>query len=224
MNKMKIKKWVSYISGWKDRNIYLDGALLSYSKENKDGKEEIRRCAFLGICLLEQEDDYLKIYTGSRLLYFKGDNEEKTIELKNLIENGISKGKEILQNNKQNFNLIPQNFDKKDNIQNNFNLFPQKFEDEVELINADNTNKSTELEKMIDEKSECSLSSSDINNNTYKKILKNLESKIKIRNMGFNGYIEGEDFEKDELKEIYKDYENIQKKLKKINNFLNNSQ
>ncbi len=42
----KIKKWVNCISGgWQDRNVYIDGALFSYSKENKDGKEEMRRCA-----------------------------------------------------------------------------------------------------------------------------------------------------------------------------------
>ena len=43
MIKKRIKKWVNYISGgWQDRNVYIDGALFSYSKENKDGKEIMR--------------------------------------------------------------------------------------------------------------------------------------------------------------------------------------
>ena len=175
----------------------------------------------MGICSLEQEDDYLKFYTGSRLLYFKGDNEEETREFKTLLEEGISKGKEILQNNKQNMNLICNKFGENNNIQNNFKLIPQKYDAE-EISNFNSMDKSTELENIIDDNSVCSLSSSDINNNSYKRLLKTLESKIKVKNMGFNGYIEGNEFEKEELKEIYKDYENIHKKLKKINKFLNN--
>ena len=101
-----IKKWVTYLPffQWQNRYYKIDGAFFYYSKEKN---WETKGCAFLGISKIEEKSDYLMLSTGSKIWYLKGDNPDQTREFKTLIDQGISKGKDILKNEE----IIPSDID-----------------------------------------------------------------------------------------------------------------
>ena len=193
-----IKKWANYLHQWKKRYYKINGAFFYYSK-GEIWKTKV--CAFLGLCTIEEEKDYLKLSTGSFIWYFKGDNRQETNQFKILIEQGISRGKDVLKNNNQNLELIPEKID----------------EEELNLFGSNG--RSTLLEENSDNESISSISSSQINID-FKKVLKKLETKMKVNNSAFKQYIQEKNNEISVQEEIESGYEKIHNRLQKVNNYL----
>ena len=142
--------------------------------------------------------------TGSMVWYFKGKTQSETESLKNVILNGIEKGKEILQSNHQNFAYIPE-----------ISEIKKIKEEEAELLNINNEET---LDSILDKKS----SSTIIDTHNYKQVLKKIESKIKLPNNAFKNYLDSGEYDKEDLKKLHNQYQDIEKKINKINNFFNN--
>ena len=186
-----IKKWVTYLPffQWQNRYYKIDGAFFYYSKEKN---WETKGCAFLGISKIEEKSDYLMLSTGSKIWYLKGDNPDQTREFKTLIDQGISKGKDILKKKyKKNEEIIPSDID----------------DEEVSLNILDLSNSS--------------ITSSKISND-FKVVLKDLETKLKIENKSLNDFIQDNNYGIDELKELFSRYEKIYNGLNKVNKDLKN--
>ena len=81
------------------------------------------------------------------------------------------------------------------------------------MINT--TNIEETLESIFDKKS----SSTIIDPNNYKQVLKKIESKIKLPNTAFKGYLDSGEYDKEDLKVLYNQYQDIEKKMNKINKF-----
>jgi len=194
-----IIKWTNYFSRWCTRYYKIDGAMFCYSPEKNFLN---KKAAFLGICTIRNNDNYLEMSTGSMVWYFKGKTQSETESLKNVILKGIEKGKEILQSNHQNFEYIPE-------------ISEIKKEEETELLNI---NYEETLDSILDKKS----SSTIIDTHNYKQVLKKIESKIKLPNNAFKNYLDSGEYDKEDLKELHNQYQDIEKKMNKINNFFNN--
>jgi len=194
-----IIKWTNYFSRWCTRYYKIDGAIFCYSPEKNFLN---KKAAFLGICTIRNNDNYLEMSTGSMVWYFKGKTQSETESLKNVILKGIEKGKEILQSNHQNFEYIPE-------------ISEIKKEEETELLNI---NYEETLDSILDKKS----SSTIIDTHNYKQVLKKIESKIKLPNNAFKNYLDSGEYDKEDLKELHNQYQDIEKKMNKINNFFNN--
>lgn len=185
-NVKTIQKWIGYFNfGWNTRYYEIDNAIFYYaSSENLKNK---KRAFFLGICDIKQNKNYLEFSTGSDVKYFKGETQEKTTEFQNMILDGISRGKEILNKNKQNIELVP--------TVNNL------VEEEIPLNDSISLN---------------SVTSSSIDPNNYQTIFQTLESKIKAPNTAFQNYIKN-GYNDYDLKELLNQYKKIEYRLKKIN-------
>lgn len=204
MNDYKeIIKWVNYISFWCTRYYKIDGAMFCYSRD-KNFQE--KRTVFLGICTIRNKDDFLEMSTGSMIWYFKGKTKSETESFKSVILKGIEKGIEILKSNQQNLAYIPEISEIK----------KVKEEEEINLININNNEET--LDTILDKKS----TSTVIDTHNYKQVLKKIESKIKLPNNAFKNYLDSDEYDKEDLKELYNQYNDIEKKMKKINNFFNN--
>ena len=200
-NYSEIIKWTNYFSRWCIRYYKIDGAMFCYSTEKNSRP---KNTAFLGICKMQSKNNYLEMSTGSNIWYFKGQTPSETECFKNRIWTGIEKGKEILDSNHQNLEFIAESSQIKEINEKEEFYF--------------NINSGETLDSILDKQS----SSTIIDNNNYSQALKKLESKIKILNNAFKIYLNSDEYDKEDLKELYNQYQNIEKKLNKINNFLNN--
>ena len=189
----RIKKWTGYLPFklWEERYYFIKGAMFCYSKVND--ADQKRGSAFLGICEIEKIKDYLKLFTQSKIWYFKGDNEEETKNFYNIVVEVIIKGESILIYSKQDMNLCKVN------------------------INEYEKEKEYSLDEI---KSFVTFEKEDLNKDIYKKSMKTIEKDLNLNNLTFKGFIYDGKWKKDTLQDICDRYEKIKRNLIKINIFL----
>ena len=189
----RIKKWTGYLPFklWEERYYFIKGAMFCYSKVND--ADQKRGSAFLGICEIEKIKDYLKLFTQSKIWYFKGDNEEETKNFYNIVVEGIREGESILIHSKQDMNLCKVN------------------------INEYEKEKEYSLDEI---KSFVTFEKEDLNKDIYKKSMKTIEKDLNLNNLTFKGFIYDGKWKKDTLQDICDRYEKIKRNLIKINIFL----
>lgn len=221
INGNKIQKWGSCLNwlkfkkGWQVRYYTVRGGMFYFSEKECFKLEHAKRYTFLGTCQLIEKENLLILSTGSKMWYFRGNNVEKEI-FKNSILNGISNGKSNLGKIKY---IIPEL--KEEDLKKNIlsikeeELSPK--EENENFISLDQISLKSNDESMILDNS----SITSVNADNLKKVLQKIEKKIQLKNLAFKGLLDTDE-KKEEFEELYLEYCNIEKRLKKVNKYLNN--